>query len=108
MKTLPPEILSLQNGQTVFARWGRAGRNTVEFGKWQSVELYVQHRQTFKDMPAGPCVIAIKGVAWAEYDPVSDCTGVEDGVISLQAEDYYLEIKVLAPIDFGGSSSRFW
>lgn len=94
-KLEPLEIKSLQNDQIVLARYGRAGRHTVEWNEWQNIKLYIQRAPQDNRI----CVIAIKNVDdshinWAEYDPRSDHLEINDNVVSIVAEDYYLEFKL--------------
>ena len=96
MKPIDPRIDALTDGQTVTARWGRAGREAPEWGKWRKVKLYVQRTtQAYKGVPAGTiCTIALRDVNWAEYDPRGYDAQVTGDTLELLAEDYYCEIKL--------------
>jgi hypothetical protein len=84
------ELKNLQDGDIVRARWGRSGREKVNWGRWQPVTLYIEKYK-------GEIVtLALKDKNWAEYDPRNslDTYHIGSGVYQLVAEDYYLEIDL--------------
>jgi|WetSurSiteA1Bulk_404760.scaffolds.fasta_scaffold00108_9 hypothetical protein len=80
----------LQDGDVVKARWGRAGRERVNWSKWQDTPLYIEKYK-------GEIVtLALRNKDnWAEYSPRHQKESTEPGKpILLIAEDYYLEINL--------------
>jgi len=74
----------LQDGQIVTARWGRAGREDVQWNDWQKVPLYIQRHK------GQVVILALAGKNWAEYSPKHSFDGT-----TFLTEDYYLQIKGL-------------
>jgi len=81
------KIDELVLGQTVTARWGRAGPEDVKWGPWKDVQLHVQ-----KGKDSKVAIIGLKGVNWAEYGP-GDYARNNGGMFLV--EDYYLQIQGL-------------
>ena len=78
------KLSDLRTGQTVKARWGRAGREDVAWGPWRTVTLHVQH-----DRKGRLALLALKDVCWAEYGPQDFSTTSKLFLV----EDYYLQIE---------------
>lgn len=86
------KLEELEDGQTVRARWGRAGEEAPNWGPWQEVRLHVQRHK------GRIVLVALKDVAWAEAGPRDLCPpddGSENAYFVV--EDYYLEIDQLCP-----------
>lgn len=82
-------INELKDGQTVRARWGRAGpKGGTDWCLWREVALHVQH-----DRLGRVSLIALKGTNWAEYAPADYSERYSEFVV----EDYYLQIEGLVP-----------
>lgn len=81
-------INELKDGQTVRARWGRAGPEAVNWGLWREVALHIQHGRS-----GNVALIALKGVNWAEYGPADYNARYSEFLVA----DYYLQIEGLVP-----------
>ena len=85
------KLNELNDNDIVNVRCGRAGRESVEWGKWNNETLYVQkHNEK-------PVVITLRSWPWAEAG-TSDLKGInyddpQGGIIVV--EDYYLQIRGL-------------
>jgi hypothetical protein len=96
-------VSDLKDGQVVRARWGRAGKEDVDWGSWRDVELYVQMFVNKKTKEPEICAVALRNWTWAEYGPrdfieakdayQNGVRGAPNGVFLV--EDYYLEIEGL-------------
>ncbi len=97
------KLEDLKDGQTVRARWGRAGDTDVKWGAWKDVQLFVQTSVEKKSRQPKIAIVALKDVNWAEYGvgdftPAKDAyqngvRGASNGIFL--TEDYYLEIDGL-------------
>lgn len=87
------KLEELQDGQTVQARLGRAGRTRVEWeGGFEPHTLYVQRHK------GKVIIVTLRDVSWAEGSPRDLCfdEGNEEGG-TFVVEDWYLQIKGLTP-----------
>lgn len=86
-------INDLQNGQTVLARTGRAGRTAVEWdngGRFIEHTLYVQRTKQGK-----VCTVTTTSKDWAEGGPDDLCPDQDGQGATFVVEDYYLQITGL-------------
>lgn len=82
------KVDELQDGQTVRARWGRAGKEGPDWNDWQEVDLRIQ-----RNGKGAVVLIDLRGGRdWAAYDPRHDLE--RSGL--LVNEDFYLEIDGLS------------
>lgn len=65
-------------------RWGRAGREDVDWSPWRLEKLYV-----YRHVDGKVVLVTLADHNWAEYSP----SQLENGVFI--AEDYYMQIEGL-------------
>lgn len=77
------KLSGLESGVKAMVRTGRHGRDAIEWSQPFEAALYLQ-----KDRAGKTCVLALKDLDFAEFDPRHDVEG-ENLLIT---EDYALEI----------------
>jgi hypothetical protein len=84
----------LQNGQTVLARIGLAGRDKVE---WENNGHFIEHTlYVQRNKKREVCIVTTQNCAWAEYTPKDLCSDTGDGLgAELVCEEYYMQIQGL-------------
>ena len=81
-------LATWEDGHVAEYRIGRAGRNAVEWEAWKRGPFYVQKHQDVV------VCLTPRDEQTAEYNPRNAICGEKNGNITLNIEDYYLEIKL--------------